>query len=132
MLQCQLPDSMTASVSVNLEELLVLDPDVILARTGALARFIRADPGWSALRAVRQGRVFSPPELPFNWVERPHSQFKALAAQWLAKQILSRSLPLRFRPRKSGISTKCFTAWSSPMTISPNCAADVAMSAVPP
>jgi iron complex transport system substrate-binding protein len=92
-LRCDLPDSMTASISINLEQLLVLDPDVILARTGALARFIRADAGWSALRAVRQGKVFSPPELPFNWVERPHSQFKALAAQWLAAKLY----PDRFR-----------------------------------
>ncbi len=83
-LDCGLPDGMTAAVTVNLERLLVLDPDAIISRTAATARFIRADRGWRALRAVREDRVFAAPELPFSWVERPHSQFKLLAARWFA------------------------------------------------
>jgi iron complex transport system substrate-binding protein len=84
---CTVADSMTVIVSENLEKLLVLDPDVIVARTAAEARFIRHDSGWHAIRAVRQGRVLAFPELPFNWAERPHCQLKILGLQWLAHKL---------------------------------------------
>jgi iron complex transport system substrate-binding protein len=93
---CDIPDGMTASVTVNLERLLLLDPEVILARTRATARFIRQDPGWKRLRAVREGRVYAPPELPFSWLERPHSQFKMLAVQWLANRLYPDRYPFDF------------------------------------
>lgn len=95
-LPCNTPDSMTASVSVNLEQLLNLDPDVVVARSPAIARFIRADPAWQTLRAVRTGRVYALPDLPFNWVERPHSQFKLLAVQWLAHRLYPDRYPFDF------------------------------------
>jgi iron complex transport system substrate-binding protein len=86
-MQCDTPDGMAANVAVNLETLLLLDPDMIVARSKEIAQFIRQDPGWRSLRAVRQGRVLAFPSLPFNWAERPHSQFKALALQWLANRL---------------------------------------------
>lgn len=95
---CSAPDSMGASVSVNLENLLILDPDAIVARTKDIARFIRQDPGWSHLRAVRDGRVYAFPSLPFNWAERPHSQFKMLALQWLANRLYPDRFPFDFAP----------------------------------
>ncbi len=95
-LRCGLPDGMTASVGVNLEELIVLDPDAVLARTPGTARHILADPGWSALRAVREKAVYSAPDLPFNWVERPHSQFKLIAAEDFAHQLYPDRAPFDF------------------------------------
>ena len=90
---CSGPDGMTASVSTNLETLLKIDPDVVFARTHAIAAALSQTPGWQALRAVRQGRLYAPPELPVNWVERPHSQFKLLAMQWLANKLYPDQVP---------------------------------------
>ncbi len=95
-LPCHGPDSMGASVGINLETLFTLDPDAIVARTRETARFIREDPGWSHLRAVRDGRVYAFPSLPFNWAERPHSQFKMLALQWLASRLYPDDFPFDF------------------------------------
>ncbi len=95
-MQCDTPDSMAANVSVSLERLLLLDPDVIVARTPAIARFLCADPGWRHLRAVRTGQVLAFPVLPFNWAERPHSQFKLLAVQWLAHRLYPDRFPFDF------------------------------------
>lgn len=95
-MDCDIPDGMTASVTTNLEKLMLLDPDVIVARTKAIAKFIRHDPGWQSLRAVRNGRLYYPPELPFNWVERPHSQFKILALRWLANRFYPDRIPFDF------------------------------------
>lgn len=95
-LECDLRDGMTASIAVSLEKLLVLDPDALLSRTAARARFIRADPGWRALRAVREGKVFAAPELPFSWVERPHSPFKMLAARYFAHALYPKRVDFDF------------------------------------
>ncbi|WP_158258204.1 ABC transporter substrate-binding protein [Rhodopila globiformis] len=95
-LPCRTADSMGASVTVSLERLLLLDPDVIVARSPAIARFLRADAGWQALRAVREGRVYAFPDRPFNWVERPHSQFKLLTVQWLAQRLYPGRLAFDF------------------------------------
>lgn len=97
-LPCTVPDSMTASVGLNLERLLALDPDAIVARTAATAHMIRQHPGWQALRAVGTGRVYAYPEMPFNWAERPHSQFKFLAMQWLANKLYPTLYPFGPRP----------------------------------
>jgi iron complex transport system substrate-binding protein len=90
---CTIPDSMTAIVLENLEAILRLDPDVIVARTAAQARFIRRDTGWRAARAVHQGRVLAFPELPFNWAERPHCQLKIMGLQWLANKLYPHRYP---------------------------------------
>ena len=86
-LPCTVPDSMTANVGINLEKLLALNPDAIVTRTPATAHMIRASAGWNALKAVRTKRVYAYPSLPFNWAERPHSQFKLLAIEWLANRL---------------------------------------------
>ena len=95
-MQCDTPEAMGANVGVNLETLLTLDPDVIVARSKEIAQFIRLDPGWAHLRAVREGRVLAFPSLPFNWAERPHSQFKLLAVQWLANRLYPDRFPFDF------------------------------------
>lgn len=72
------------SQTIDFETLVALDPDVILARDHAIAEGLRADRRWRNLRAVRAGRVYGAPELPFNWVDRPPSFMRALGASWLA------------------------------------------------
>jgi len=93
---CTGPDGMTASVSTNLETLLKTDPDVVFARTHAIAANLAKNPGWRALRAVREGRLYAPPELPVNWVERPHSHLKLLAMEWLANKLYPDDVPFDF------------------------------------
>ena len=95
-LACDMPDSMAAKATVNLEKLLLLDPEAILSRTKATARFIANDPGWQALRAVRERKIFAAPELPFLWVERPHSQFKILAARLFAHALYPQRIAFDF------------------------------------
>lgn len=95
-MKCTGPDGMTAHVTTSLERLLKIDPDVILARTHAIADTLRQTPGWQALRAVREGRLYAPPELPVSWIERPHSQFKLLAMEWLANELYPDEVPFDF------------------------------------
>ncbi|WP_211091484.1 ABC transporter substrate-binding protein [Pseudothauera rhizosphaerae] len=73
------------SQQVDMETLLALDPDVILARDRRTAEQLAARPLWQKLRAVREGRLYASPTLPFNWFDRPPSFMRALGAQWLAR-----------------------------------------------
>lgn len=75
------------SRAVDFEAILLLDPDVILARDGRTAAALAASPRWQALRAVRSGRLHGVPDLPFNWFDRPPSFMRALGARWLAGQL---------------------------------------------
>ena len=45
---------------------------------------LRAAPEWQALSAVSAGRVYAPPDLPFNWGPRPPSVNRLPSLIWLA------------------------------------------------
>ncbi len=49
-------DRAEPSLTVSMEDVIRRDPDVVLTGPNS-ARRIRSDPGWQALRAVREGRV---------------------------------------------------------------------------
>ena len=46
---------------------------------------VRGDPVWSAVAAVKAGRVHLSPKLPFGWVDFPPSINRLIGLWWLAK-----------------------------------------------
>ena len=82
------PQAPTAGmVAISLEQLYLYDPAVILVKEPLAHDAARSDPRWKRLRAVRDGKVFLIPHLPFNWFDRPPSFMRLLGAQWLAHQL---------------------------------------------
>ncbi len=72
--------------AVTMEELLNADPDVIIVATrGAqsVIEQIRNAPEWSALRAVREGRIYANPVGTFLWSR--YSCEEALQVLWTAQ-----------------------------------------------
>jgi iron complex transport system substrate-binding protein len=69
---------------ISFETLLKYDPDVIIVQVPVVYGDIINDPLWENLRAVREGRVYTVPNTPFNWVDRPPSFMRFLGIQWLA------------------------------------------------
>lgn len=59
-------------------------PDVVIAANAGAAESMRASPEWRAVAAVAAGRVYAPPDLPFNWGPRPPSVNRLLSVIWLA------------------------------------------------
>jgi iron complex transport system substrate-binding protein len=59
-------------------------PDVIFALNPALRA--QAAPGtpWQGLKAVRDGKVYSAPRLPYDWIARPPSVNRLLGLVWVA------------------------------------------------
>ena len=77
---------------LTLDELRARAPDVVIAASPSSAESLRAAPEWQALPAVAAGRVYAPPELPFNWGSRPPSVNRLAGLIWLAH--VARGRPL--------------------------------------
>jgi iron complex transport system substrate-binding protein len=72
---------------VSLEQVLALDPEVIVTIDQDFARNVRADPNWAAVSAVRAGRIHLSPKLPFGWVDFPPSVNRLVGLWWLGKAL---------------------------------------------
>jgi len=76
--------------AVSMEQILQWKPDEVIVWTGmgpAMTTFrnITADPLWSRVPAVREGRIHQIPFLPFGWFDRPPGTNRILGALWLAR-----------------------------------------------
>jgi iron complex transport system substrate-binding protein len=69
--------------AVSLEQVLAWDPEVVVTLDPAVAQSIATDPGWQAVRAVREGRVHVAPSLPFGWIDFPPSVNRLIGLVWL-------------------------------------------------
>lgn len=72
---------------VALEQVLLYNPQVILAQDGQFLATAARDRRWQAIRAVSEGRVYRIPRLPFNWFDRPPSFMRLLGLRWLANRL---------------------------------------------
>lgn len=82
-------------LTINMEQLLVYDPDCILlsysmghegtkmfSDDGTFA-MIMSDERWANLSAVKNGRVFVTPCYPYNWQDMPPSANRVIGLRWL-------------------------------------------------
>lgn len=83
--------------SVNFEQLLNLDPEVIVAQDAAFLQTIQNDGKWQHLRAVRDRRVVLVPKTPCNWLDRPPSFMRVLGTHWLARTFYPDRYPYDLR-----------------------------------
>jgi iron complex transport system substrate-binding protein len=68
---------------ISMEQLLLYDPEVILVKEKTFFAGMRTDPRWQNIRAVKSGRVYLIPHVPFNWFDRPPSFMRLLGIKWL-------------------------------------------------
>ncbi len=79
-------------VRISAEQLLAWDPEVILVTGeakanlpgGVEAKNLMENPVFASLQAVRQGRVYGIPNVPFNWVDRPPGPNRIIGIRWLS------------------------------------------------
>ncbi len=70
--------------TVSPEQILGWNPDIILTVDPDLRKTILADPLWSGVKAVREGKVYSAPSLPFGWFDAPPGVNRLIGLRWLA------------------------------------------------
>jgi iron complex transport system substrate-binding protein len=68
---------------VSVEQVLLYNPDVILAMDKGFFQNVFRDPRWLKVRAVRQKRVYLIPDQPINWFDRPPSFMRLIGLKWL-------------------------------------------------
>ena len=68
---------------IALEQLLLYDPDVIVAFEREFYKSVFGDPRFAGIKAVREGRVYLIPDAPVNWFDRPPSFMRIAGLEWM-------------------------------------------------
>lgn len=92
-------------VNISLEDVLLAGPDVLIASDAAFASAVRTLPAWRDVPAVRAGRVYVPPHLPFGWFDSPPSLNRLLGVQWLVRILHPGLFPEPLGPRVKAFHT---------------------------
>jgi iron complex transport system substrate-binding protein len=71
--------------TISIEQVLVWNPQLIVTIDPDFAANVRSDPQWAQVEAVRSGRVYLSPKLPFGWVDFPPSVNRLIGLWWLAR-----------------------------------------------
>ncbi len=77
--------------NVSPEQVLGWNPDVIVALDPAFRP--ADDPLWQGVKAVREGRVYRTPTLPFAWFDAPPGVNRLIGVRWLAHLLYPAQFP---------------------------------------
>jgi iron complex transport system substrate-binding protein len=72
-------------VNVSLEQILQWNPDTIITTDRNFTDQAKVASAWANVEAVRRGRVFLSPSLPYGWIDGPPSLNRILGLQWLVR-----------------------------------------------
>jgi iron complex transport system substrate-binding protein len=68
---------------ISLEQVMLYNPDVIMAQDKIFYDKVYQDPSWQQLKAVKERKVNLVPRKPLNWFDRPPSFMRFLGLKWL-------------------------------------------------
>lgn len=69
--------------SVTPQQIVGWNPDVILAEDGRFTAVVKGDAQWAGIKAVKDGKVFAQPSLPFGWFDSPPGVNRLIGIRWL-------------------------------------------------
>ncbi|MDR1298387.1 MAG: ABC transporter substrate-binding protein [Deltaproteobacteria bacterium] len=78
---------------ISFEDIMVMDPDVILAQSYELKEIMDTDSRWQGLRAAKEGHIYYLPRGPFSWNGHP-TLTALMGVQWLANTLYPDLYPL--------------------------------------
>ena len=84
--------------TVSPEQVLAWNPDVIITIEPTVAAALRSDALWAPIKAVKTGRIYLSPKLPFGWVDFPPSVNRLIGLWWLAKALYPEQFSEDLRP----------------------------------
>ena len=71
--------------AVSMEQVLEWNPEIIITQgTTNAYETILSDPNWATIDAVKNGRVYKMPSLPYSWADRPPSVNRFIGLHWMA------------------------------------------------
>jgi iron complex transport system substrate-binding protein len=69
--------------TINMEQLYNFAPDCIIFNSDGAYDAVAGDRSWQELEAVKEGRYYEIPSLPYNWMSNPPSVNRILGIWWL-------------------------------------------------
>lgn len=79
------PSSKGTGNEVDMEQLMLWDPDYILFAPDSIYDTVGGDPAWRTMTAIQNGNYFQVPAEPYNWLGFPPSVQRLLGMMWMAK-----------------------------------------------
>ena len=70
---------------VDLEQILLWDPEIIIFAPDSCYEAIAGDPQWQHIGAVAQGNYFKTPDGPYGWLSSPPAVQRYLGMLWLGE-----------------------------------------------
>lgn len=87
-------------VNINLEKLLILNPDIIITSSKEFYKNIFEQSKYKYLQAVKNKRVYLIPKKPINWIDNPPSFLKILGTLWLGQKVYPQYYKYNFESEK--------------------------------
>jgi len=78
-------------VQVSLEQVLRWNPQVIVTTDPTFFDSVRVDSSWRSIQAVRTGRVYLAPGVPFGWIDFPPSINRLIGLLWIGRVLYPES-----------------------------------------
>lgn len=72
---------------VSFEQILLWQPDIIIADKQELYDVLKTDVMWQELKAVKEGRVYKIPTAPYSFMNSPPSVNRIIGIQWLGQLV---------------------------------------------
>lgn len=79
------PVSKGTGNEVDMEQMLIWNPDVIIFAQGSIYDTVGDDPLWQGVSAIANGRYYEAPVGPYNWMGYPPSVQRLLGMMWMTK-----------------------------------------------
>ncbi|HML69336.1 MAG TPA: ABC transporter substrate-binding protein [Clostridia bacterium] len=79
------PSSKGSGNEVDLEQILLWNPDVILFAPGSIYATVGSDPAWQQVNAIKNGTYYEVPMGPYNWMGFPPSVQRYLGVMWMSQ-----------------------------------------------
>ena len=79
------PSSKGTGNEVDMEQIMLWNPDVILFAPESCYATVGTDPLWSGITAIKTGEYYEVPMGPYNWMGFPPSVQRILGMLWMAK-----------------------------------------------
>jgi iron complex transport system substrate-binding protein len=95
-------------VQVSIEQVLRWNPDVVITIDPNFHALVRSHPLWRELKAIKAGRIYLAPNVPFGWIDFPPSINRLIGLRWLARVLYPDAFPEDLRPIVRDFYTRCY------------------------
>ena len=95
-------------VQVSIEQVLRWNPDVVVTIDPNFYGIARGHPSWRELPAIKAGRFYLAPSVPFGWIDFPPSINRLIGLRWLARILYPDAFPEDLRPIVRDFYSRCY------------------------